>query len=838
MSFFHPTAAARAGAQRRVKKAVTVRMVTAVACIASAGILSPGISSASTPSSSYPYTKIPSPVQDSTTRWGERLASAALPGPLGGAPAVAGDLDGDGVNDVFAGQPDQNRVYALSGKTRQVIYSFTRPEASSFFGFVISVLGDVNGDGKPDLAAGTDGASGGKAWIFSGANGSTLRPLTDPAPQLGSNPDRFNPGRFGSRLGRAGDVNNDRVPDVIVGAPGNDVCVSQSCRNAVASAGVQACGDLASVPSGCRMDQGQAFVFSGVDGALIRTLNMPDPDQPLNDCTANCGTFGLAVQGLGDVNGDSIVDHLVGAPSYNYDTATGGGPGVPGGSCQGAFTSACNTAQGRMYLFSGANGALLARIDDPVPQALAKFGFQDAAPLSPGDVNGDRVAEIYGNGFEQNGPNGLASAGRAWVFDGKETVRTGKGAVLYEVVSPQPKRGGQFGWSLAPTDYDGDSRPDLYIGSAPHHVTSTLAEPVDESGGTYVFKGADGSALKTLVLTGSDAQAGTPQNTTLGTMGEKGSQLGWAVAAPGDVNLDGEPDYWAGAPYQNVGDFQDQGLVAVFLSQGARLKVPADFDGNTITDVSVFRPSNGTWYIRGANPDAQQYGASGDIPVPADYDGDGDVDIAVFRPSNGTWYFRGANPDAVAYGTNGDIPVPADYTGDGKADLALFRPSNGTWYIKGLDPDSVAYGTKGDIPIPADYYGDGKADIALFRPSNNTWYIKGRVPDSSAYGTNGDIPVPADYSGDGKADLAVFRPSNGTWYYMRGSTPESVAYGTSGDMPMPGNYSGDGKADITLYRPSSGTWYLLGASPDAIQYGTTGDIPLSLPAAIRMAYFG
>jgi hypothetical protein len=64
-----------------------------------------------------------------------------------------------------------------------------------------------------------------------------------------------------------------------------------------------------------------------------------------------------------------------------------------------------------------------------------------------------------------------------------------------------------------------------------------------------------------------------------------------------------------------------------------------DFDGNGTSDISVFRPSNGYWYVRGGS--YVKWGTSGDIPVNGDYDGNGTTDIAVFRPSNGSWYVRG-----------------------------------------------------------------------------------------------------------------------------------------------------------------------------------------------------
>ncbi|MET0752995.1 MAG: hypothetical protein ABWZ66_06465 [Pyrinomonadaceae bacterium] len=282
--------------------------------------------------------------------------------------------------------------------------------------------------------------------------------------------------------------------------------------------------------------------------------------------------------------------------------------------------------------------------------------------------------------------------------------------------------------------------------------------------------------------------------------------------------------------------------VARIHNNAAPHAAPFDFDGDSKSDISIFRPSAGEWwYLKSNNGGnaAFQFGNSTDKLVPGDFTGDGKTDVAVWRPSTGEWFILRSEDNSYysyPFGTNGDIPSVGDFEGDGIYDTVIFRPSTRVWYIRRSSDGGFTirqFGTIGDAPAVADYDGDGISDIAIWRASTGEWWIY-RSSDSAIiafqFGNSADKPVQGDYTGDAKADIAVFRPSTGEWFILRSEDYSyySLPFGTNGDVPAPGDYDGDGKFDEAVFRPSGSTWYVQRSTAGILiqNFGITGDVPV------------
>ncbi len=308
---------------------------------------------------------------------------------LGWSVSSAGDVNGDGWDDLVAGAPNAAilgpetgiaRVY--SGPDGAVLFTFPGAATLERLGSDVVGAGDLNGDGRADVAVGSPYAdlgalNAGRFQVFSGADGSVLLVV------VGSEPD----GRLGANLDPCGDLNGDGITDLLVGSPTSDV------------GGV---------------DSGRVLVFSGAGGAVL--LDLPG-DAPGD-------WFGYSVAGRGDVDGDLIGDLVVGARLADANGIDSGLARAYSGADGSALWTVEGSGPGENFGFAVAGGG---RLDpDPVPDVIVgapagalfgpsagysrAFAGDDGDLLftfaggSAGDQSGfavSRVADLTGDGLEE-----------------------------------------------------------------------------------------------------------------------------------------------------------------------------------------------------------------------------------------------------------------------------------------------------------------------------------------------------------------------------------------------------------------------------------------------------
>ena len=385
----------------------------------------------------------------------ERLwRSSGLSGDTGGgAIASGGDLDGDGIADVVSGGTQNGGkgvVQVYGGVDGHLLYEMLGDKIDDQFGISVAMVPDLDGDGAADFVVGADGndwhaQDAGSAYVYSGSSGALLKALHG----------QIADGEFGLRVAVVGDVDGDGVADLLIGAP------HDSTKS---------------------FNGGAVFLYSGATFAPLSSIYCSRNLQPM---------FGNSMDGGADVDGDGVVDFIVGSPNDTRVT----------------------DREGSATVYSGSDGHVI--WDLPGPSPIAIFG-QSVALL--GDLDGDGQSE-----FAVGAPfidHGNSDAGSIFVYSGHDmSVRVEfDGTGLRQLL----------GSTLANVgDVDGDGVPDLLTGD---NTVTTVAD----QGAARLFSGRTSRQLYRF-----DGEKG-------------GDQFGIGLDATGDLDGDGLPDLVVGAPGSDV----------------------------------------------------------------------------------------------------------------------------------------------------------------------------------------------------------------------------------------------------------------------------------------------
>lgn len=423
---------------------------------------------------------------------------------LGRSVSNAGDVNGDGIDDLivgapYAGEPVQSgETYVIFGKSSGFNSVVNRSDLTELDGFAIggaalfdrtafavSAAGDVNGDGVDDIIIATptapDLSRRGKSYVVFGRSSSDGSAFPQTLASI-NGLNGFEINGVGANdessfsVSDAGDVNGDGFDDLIIGARSVDLNGQQDVGASYVLFGTDVVNPSINLSS---LNGANGFVINGIDA---------------NDQS------GYSVSSAGDLNGDGFDDLIIGAGSASpTETQNFAGESyVVFGKANG-FSASLNLAS-----LNGNNGFVI--------NGINQFDASGRSVSGAGDVNGDGIDDLI-IGARNASPNGRNYAGQSYVVFGRRSgfdaalnlssLDGSNGFVLNGVTASD-----RSGYSVSGAgDVNGDGVNDLLIGA-------TQAKPNGINvGQTYVVYGQKPPS-------GGDRIDGTPEADLLvGTSG-------------------------------------------------------------------------------------------------------------------------------------------------------------------------------------------------------------------------------------------------------------------------------------------------------------------------------